>query len=155
MTETPAQRADRIDRMLENCRTRGRVSLSHLESARNDLRDVATEYEALEAEYEQLHANGLPMNPFGEWLDGQMREQDLGAADVDDRSNHLLAAGKVMMWRSGWKAPDAGEAFILANALGVPVIDALTAAGHGHLVVAIVEENDELRAANEPAIGGE
>lgn len=47
MSETPTQRADRADRMLEHCRDRGRVNLSHLESLRNDLRAVANEYNDL------------------------------------------------------------------------------------------------------------
>jgi hypothetical protein len=153
VSETPTQRADRVDRMLERCRNRKYVSLSHLESVRNDLRAVANEYEDLEAQL-KLQAGTLPLDPFGEWLDHQMRQQDIGAADIAAQSNHLLKARDVMQWRAGRAAPNASEAFILANAIGVPVLDALNYAGHGHMVVAIVEENDELRAANAPAIGG-
>lgn len=153
MSETPTQRADRADHMLERCRNSGVVRLSHLESVRNDLRAVANEYEDLEAQL-KLQAGALPLYPFGEWLDHQMREHYLGAADIAAQSNHLLKARDIMQWRAGRAAPNASEAFILANAIGAPVLDALNYAGHGHMVVAIVEENDELRAANEPAIGG-
>lgn len=47
MSETPTQRADRADRMLERCRNRGTVRLSHLEGLRNDLRAVANGYDDL------------------------------------------------------------------------------------------------------------
>jgi hypothetical protein len=152
VSETPAQRADRVDRMLESCRGRGTVRMSHLESVRNELRAVANEYEDLEAQL-KLQVGALPLDPFGEWLDHQMREQHLSVAALAVRANHVLAGRDIAQWRAGRDSPNATEAFILANALGVSVIDALNFAGHGHMVVAIVEENDELRAANQPAIG--
>lgn len=155
MSETPTQRADRADRMLELCRKRDRVSLAQLESCRNDLREVAEEYEALEAQLKQLQANSVPLDPFGAWLDAEMRNQDLGAADVSLRANDYLPVRSIVRWRKGRTTPNAHEAYRLANALGTSLTDTLTAAGYGDLVVTIVEENDEARAANEPAIGGE
>lgn len=47
MSESPTERADRVDQMLELCRKHNRVSLAQLESCRNDLRTIADEYENL------------------------------------------------------------------------------------------------------------
>jgi hypothetical protein len=121
---------------------------------RNDLRAVATEYETLEAEYEQLHANTLPLDPFGVWLDAEMRKRNLGPTDVSSQAHHQLSARDIVSWLKGRTTPDAHQAYLLANALGTSLTDTLAAAGYGDLVVTIVEENDEARAANEPAIGG-
>lgn len=154
MTETPTQRADRADHMLERCRTRGYVSLSHLESVRNDLRAVANEYDDLAADKAQAPHALLP-EPFGAWLDKQMRRLDLGAADVAAQlPGHLLPVRDIVAWRAGRTTPNLHEAYRLANALGTSVIDTLTVAGYGDVVVAIVEENDEARAVGEPEIGG-
>lgn len=151
MSETPTQRADR---MLERCRDRGRVNLAHLEGLRNDLRAVANEYDDLAADRAQA-PHALMPEPFGAWLDEQMRKQDLGAADVAAQlPGHLLSVRDIVAWRAGRTTPDLHEAYRLANALGASVIDTLAAAGYGDVVVAIVEENDEARAAGEPAIGG-
>lgn len=92
--------------------------------------------------------------PFGTWLDDEMNKQGLGTFDVVHRAHDLLSASAIVSWRRGRATPNLHEAYLLANALGASVIDTLTAAGYGDVVVAIVEENDELRAANEPAIGG-
>lgn len=153
MTETPTQRADRADRMLERCRSNGRVSMSNLESVRNDLRAVANEYEDLQAERAQAPVALLP-EPFGTWLDEQMQKRALSYLRVAERSHGYLSLGDIVNWRSGRTTPNLHEAYRLANALGTSLIDTLTAAGYSDVVVAIVEENDELRAANEPAIGG-
>lgn len=96
----------------------------------------------------------LTPDPFGTWLDEQIRKQDLVSANVALRSHGWLVTRDIVSWRTGRAAPNLHEAYLLANALGTPLIDTLTAAGYGDVVVAIVEENDELRAANEPAIGG-
>lgn len=153
MSETPTQRADRADRMLERCRTRGVINLSHLESVRNDLRAVANEYEDLAADRAQAPHALLP-EPFGAWLDEQMRKRDLSYLFVADQSHGQLSLGDIVNWRAGRTTPNLHETYLLANALGTPLIDTLTAAGYGDLAVTIVEENDELRTANEPAIGG-
>lgn len=153
MSESPTQRAERADRMLERCRTRGYVTLSHLESLRNDLRAVANEYDGLAANKAQA-PHALAPEPFGAWLGAEMDKQRLVAADVSLRSHGLLPIRDVAYWRAGRTTPNLHEAYLLANALGTSVIDTLTAAGYGDVVVAVVEENDELRAANEPAIGG-
>lgn len=154
MSETPTQRADRADLTLERCRTRGRVNLSHLEGLRNDLRAVANEYDDLAADKAQA-PHALMPEPFGAWLDEQMRRLDFGPADVAAQlPGHPLSVRNITAWRAGRTTPDLHEAFRLANALGSPVIETLTAAGYGYVVASIVEENDEARAAAEPAAAG-
>lgn len=96
----------------------------------------------------------LTLDPFGTWLDEQIRKQDLVSANVALRSHGLLVTRDIVSWRTGRAAPNLHEAYLLANALGTSLIDTLTAAGYGDVVVSIVEENDELRAAGEPAVAG-
>lgn len=131
MTESPTQRAERADRMLERCRESGNVRLSHLEGLRNDLRAVANKYDDLEAQL-KLQAGALPLYPFGEWFDHQMREQDLGAADIAAQANHLLTAAlRVVLAERTWGTDavpedseyDAREAFALAARVYVRAID--------------------------------
>jgi len=50
MAETPAQRVERVSQMLQLCRIRGNIRMAHLESALNDLRAVADEYETVKPE---------------------------------------------------------------------------------------------------------
>lgn len=106
----------------------------------------------LHALRDQLRTAVMP-HPFGAWLDGQMRELDLGAGDIAEQSNRLLSASDIMNWRSGRTAPNANQAFILANAMGASVVETLGAAGHGHMVCAITDEWNEQRRASEPAVG--
>lgn len=102
----------------------------------------------------QQPATDLTSDPFGTWLDEQIRKQDLVSANVALRSHGWLVTRDIVSWRTGRTTPNLHEAYRLANALGTSLIDTLTAAGYGDVVVAIVEENDEARAAGEPAVAG-
>lgn len=79
-----SERLDRVDAILDRCRDRGNVRLSHLEMARNELAELTEEHSALVAEVEQLRATSEVVwltkddeGNFGVWRDPDNARQQI------------------------------------------------------------------------------